>query len=173
MSGRWLFGAGFLSRTCVDCYMAEVTVTRHVDADPEAVRAAMEDVEWFMLAAEFTGVTVEREEPGAPDDGAQAGDVVTVENRVGLATLSLTVELVDDPDAALAYEQVDGIFEAMTTRYTLAAEDDDTEVTAWTEFSLGDGVAASALDGTLVSRQRRSELTAQLDALVERFGGDD
>jgi hypothetical protein len=150
--------------------MAEVTVTRHVDADPEAVRAAMADIEWFMLAAEFTDVTVEDEAGDAPDDRAQPGDVVTVENRVGLATLTLTVELVDDPDAALAYVQADGMFDAMTTRYTLAAGNGGTEVTAWTEFSLGDNVAASALDATLVSRQRRSELTAQLDALVERFG---
>lgn len=140
--------------------MEQVTVTRTVDAPPDDVRAALDEVEWFMRAAEFTDVTVE--------DGT-----VTVENRVGFATLELTVELVDDPEAAQAYEQREGIFDSMTTRYLLAPDGDGTEVTAETSFALGRGVLGSALDATLVTRQRRSELAAQLDALAERFAEGD
>jgi hypothetical protein len=139
--------------------MAQVTVTRRVDAQPESVRAAIEEVEWFMRAAEFTDVTVE--------DGT-----IVIENRVGLATLTLTVDVVEDAAAALAYEQREGLFTEMTTRYVVEAAGEASEVTATTEFELGRGVVGSALDATLVSRQRRSELTSQLDALVERFAGD-
>lgn len=138
--------------------MEQVTVTRRVAAPPDDVRAAVDDLEWFMRAADFTDVTVE-------------GATVEVENRVGFATLGLTVEVVDDPEVALAYEQRDGIFEEMTTHYRVEPDGAGSAVTAETEFSLGRGVVGSALDATLVSRQRRSELTAQLDALVDRFDG--
>jgi len=140
--------------------MEQVTVTRQVDAAPEAVRGALGELEWFMLAAGFTDVTVD-------------GEIVEIENRVGFATLALTVEVVDDPEAALAYEQVEGIFETMTTRYLVTAADGGSEVTAVTAFTLGKGVVGSALDATLVGRQRHSELTAQLDALAERFAAPD
>jgi hypothetical protein len=154
--------------------MEELTVSRHVDAPPDAVRAAMGDLAWFMRAAEFTDVTVDAdgEARSAPDRRAAPGDVVTVENRVGFATLSLTVEVVEDEEAALCYEQREGIFEEMTTRYLVEPDGEGAEVTAFTEFSLGRGVVGSALDATLVSRQRRSELVAQLDALQSRLADD-
>jgi len=137
--------------------MEQVTVTRRVAAPPADVREAIADVGWFMRAADFTDVTVE-------------GDVVAIENRVGLATMGLTVDLVDVPGAALAYEQREGMFDEMQTRVEVAQDGDGSEVTATTEFELGHGLVGSALDATLVARQRRKELTAQLDALVERFG---
>lgn len=136
--------------------MEQVTVTRQVSAPPDDVADAMADVGWFMRAADFTEVTVD-------------GDVVSIENRVGFATMSLSIEVVDDPDAALAYEQHDGMFKEMQTRYEVEPVDGGTEVTATTDFELGRGIVGSALDATLVSRQRRSELRTQLDALAERF----
>jgi hypothetical protein len=154
--------------------MEQVTVSRNVDAPPDAVREAMGDLEWFMRAAEFTDVTVEGDSEARSDSDGRAapGDVVTVENRVGFATLSLTVEVVEDEEAALCYEQREGIFEEMTTRYLVEPDGEGAEVTAFTEFSLGRGVVGSALDATLVSRQRRSELVAQLDALQSRLADD-
>ncbi|MFC7197038.1 hypothetical protein ACFQL4_24315 [Halosimplex aquaticum] len=50
--------------------MQSVTVSRRVDAPPERVRAAMGDLERFMLAAGFTEVTVD-------------GDEMHLENQVG------------------------------------------------------------------------------------------
>jgi len=38
---------------------------------------------------------------------------------MGIATIELTLELVDRPDADLAYEQRKGIFEEMRTAYTV------------------------------------------------------
>lgn len=136
-------------------------MTREVPAPPAEVADAIDDVGWFMRAADFTDVTVE-------------GDVVAIENRVGFATMTLTVDLVEEPDAALAYEQRDGMFREMRTRYEVAPDGEDgSTVTAVTDFELGRGVVGSALDATLVARQRRSELTAQLDALAARFAETD
>lgn len=131
--------------------METVTVTRTVDAPPDAVAERLTDVEALMTAAGFDEVVV--------DD-----DRVRVVNHVGLATMELTVELVD-ADAALAYEQVDGIFDEMVTTYELAEADDGTAVTATTEFAVGARFVGDLLDATVISRQRRRELTAQLEYL--------
>lgn len=138
--------------------MERVSVTRRIDAPPAAVEAAVADLESFMLAAGFDDVSVE-------------GGTVDIENAVGLARLSLTVEVVE-ADAALAYEQREGLFSEMRTRYEVAPADGGSEVTATTEFELGRGVVGSALDATLVKRQRRSELTRQLEGLSELVAGE-
>jgi carbon monoxide dehydrogenase subunit G len=131
--------------------MQSVTLSRRVDAPPDAVREAMADVEGFMLGAGFSEATVD-------------GDELHIANHVGLATVELDLRLLDT-DAALAYEQVDGIFEAMTTTYDLEPDDCGTLVTARTEFELDVALVGAILDATVIKRQRRSELRQQFDWL--------
>jgi len=127
--------------------MQEVTVSRDVAADPETVRDGFADIAAFMDAAGFDEVTAE-------------GDRVTVERAIGLAELELTLEIVDSDDA-LTYEQVEGMFDEMTTTYRLDGADGETTITARTQFELG-GVIGAALDATLIKRQRTKELEDQL-----------
>jgi len=133
--------------------METVTVTETLDGDIDRLREAITDVGPFMRAAEF-------------DDVAVDGDVVRITNHVGLATIELELEVVEDSDAVLAYEQRDGIFDEMVTRYTLTETDDGTEVEATTEFAIQARLIGPVLDATVVSRQRRRELTAQFEYLA-------
>jgi hypothetical protein len=107
----------------------------------------------FIKASGFDEVTVE--------DG-----MIHIANLVGIMTIELTLELVDDPGATLAYEQREGIFEEMRTTYRLTRVDEGTEVTATTTFELGVPLVGDALDSTVIERQRRSELAAQFDWLA-------
>jgi carbon monoxide dehydrogenase subunit G len=132
-------------------------MSRRVDAPPEAVRAAMDDVEAFMLGAGFTEATVE-------------GDRLHLENHVGLATVELDLRLVDVEGAAFAYEQADSFFEEMTTTYELEADDGGTLVTAHTDFELDLALVGAVLDATVIKRQRRSELRQQFDWLEDQVG---
>lgn len=135
--------------------MTRVSVTEVVDEDAETVRERMHDVEAFMRAAGF-------------DEVRHDGDRVEVANEVGPVTIELDLELYEDPDAELAYRQREGIFEEMVTTYTVRTEDgetagdDATTVEAVTEFSLDVAVVGSFLDSTVIKRQRRRELNAQL-----------
>ncbi|MFB6131289.1 MAG: SRPBCC family protein [Salinigranum sp.] len=138
--------------------MASVTVSRQIDGDVDAVTAAANDVEPFMRAAGF-------------DDVAVDGTTVEVANDVGPVHIELTLELLDDSKAALAYEQTAGVFESMTTAYVVSEEGEGTRVEATTEFSLDAAVVGSVLDATVIRYQRRRELNAQFDYLEERVGG--
>jgi hypothetical protein len=131
--------------------MASVEHSRVVEADREAVRAAIEDVEPFMRAAGFD--EVER-------DGAD----LRIAKAVGLLKISLDLRLLDEASAVLAYEQVDGIFEQMTTWYYLEDHPEGTLVRARTDFGL-DAPGGALLDATVIKRQRRKELTGQFDYL--------
>ncbi|MFC6784727.1 hypothetical protein ACFQFD_01585 [Halobaculum halobium] len=71
--------------------MKTVTRTRTILASPEAVRAAMLDTEPFTNSAGFDEVSV--------DDRT-----IRVANSVGIAEINLVLEVVDDPDAVIAYE---------------------------------------------------------------------
>lgn len=133
--------------------MNSVTVSRTIDAPPDAVRESIGRIEPFVAASGFDEVTVE--------DG-----IVRVTNLVGIATIELTLELVEATDAALAYEQREGIFEEMRTTYRLSRVDGGTEVTATTAFELGVPLLGDALDSTVIERQRRRELEAQFDWLA-------
>ncbi|WP_049985905.1 hypothetical protein [Halobellus rufus] len=128
--------------------MTSVSVTAVLDEDAATVRQRMREVEPFMRAAGFDAVRRE-------------GSHLTIENAVGPATIELSLELFDDPDADLAYRQEEGIFEEMDTTYTVTAVDGGTRVEAETEFSLGVAVVGSVLDETVIKRQRRRELNAQ------------
>lgn len=135
--------------------MNEVTLSRTIDAPPETVSDAIDDVEPFVRASGFDEVGVD-------------GETVRVANDVGVASLELTLELVDDPDAALAYEQREGIFEAMRTAYVVTPAAEGCEVTATTEFALDVALIGDLLDATVIQRQRRKELSAQFDWLEAR-----
>ncbi|MDZ7701322.1 MAG: SRPBCC family protein [Halobacteriales archaeon] len=138
--------------------MQTVSVSRVIPADPAVVSDRMADVEPFMQAGGFS-------EASADDEG------IYLRQNLGLGRIELRLDLVDDPEAELAYEQREGIFEEMDTRYTLRAVDGGTEVTATTTFALG-GVVGSVLDATIVKRKRRSELNAQFDYLEAAVGSD-
>lgn len=135
--------------------MASVTVTRTVPTAPERVREAMADVETFIRAAGFD--EVERE-----------GDRLHIANTAGmLLEIELDLELVERNDAALAYEQREGIFREMWTPYRVEPADGGTMLTATTEFELDVAFAGPLLDASLVTRQRRAELQRQFDYLEE------
>ena len=133
--------------------MQEVTVERELSAAPEDVVPLVEDTAAFMSAAGFDAVRVD-------------GETIRIQNRVGLFDVELIVEMVDDEEAVLAYEQVDGIFEDMDTAYHLEATEDGARISATTTFEAVDlPIVGQVLDATVVKRQRSSELNAQFDWL--------
>lgn len=136
--------------------MQTVSVSRTIAADADAVRGAMADLERFMQAGGFSEATANDDE-------------IYLRQNLGLGRIELHLDVVDDPDAELAYEQREGIFNEMRTRYELAAVEAGTQVTATTEFEIG-GVVGSVLDATVVKRKRRSELDAQFDYLEDAVG---
>lgn len=135
--------------------MESVTLSRTLDVPPNAVRDAIHDVGPFTKAAGFDDVTVD-------------GTRIEVANQVGVATIELTLRLIDDPESTLAYEQQEGIFEAMTTEYEVSETETGSEVTATTEFALDVALVGTILDSTIIKRQRRKELSAQFDWLEEQ-----
>lgn len=139
--------------------MERVTVTRALDADPDAVRDLITDVEPFMRAGGFDAVRLD-------------GDRLELENTVGLFEVELVLDVVDDADAVLAYEQRDGIFESMRTGYSVEERGDGATVTATTTFEAVDlPVVGKVLDATVVKRQRRTELEEQFDYLEAQLTG--
>lgn len=134
--------------------METVSVSRSFDAPADAVREEIEAVKPFMEGAGFDDVTVD-------------GDHVTIENSVGLLTIELELRVLET-DAALAYEQIDGIFRSMETYYFLD-EDDGVTITATTEFELDRSIVGPILDGTIISRQRKRELTQQFEYLESKL----
>jgi len=141
--------------------MQTVTVERTVDAPPAAVRDALGRLEPFVEASGFDEVVVD-------------GDTVEVGNQVGVMTLELTLEVVDDPDADLAYVQTEGLFDEMSTTYVVepaAADGAASVVTATTEFSLDVPILGDVLDATVIKRQRRKELDGQFDWLQAAAAG--
>jgi hypothetical protein len=137
--------------------METVSLSRRYEADSDAVRAALADVEGLLRASEFDRVTVD-------------GDRITVENGVGIATIELSLSVVEREDAALAYRQTAGIFETMETRYVVSPVEGGTEVTAVTEFAVDVSLVGGLLDATVVGRQRRRELADQLDWVGRQVG---
>jgi carbon monoxide dehydrogenase subunit G len=136
--------------------METVRLEQTVSAPEATVRDLVTDVKPFMKAAGFDGVTVE-------------GDEFGITNSVGLLTIELWLRLLDT-DGVLAYEQVEGVFEEMVTRYTVEKAADGVVVAATTEFALDVDLVGSILDSTIIARQRRKELSAQFDYLEERAG---
>lgn len=135
--------------------MQSVTVTRHLAAPPPEVRERIQDLEPFMAAAGFDEVDVD-------------GDYIGLAKAVGLLQIELDLEVVDREGADLAYVQRDGIFEEMETRYVVEATDEGCSITATTEFELDVALVGDVLDGTVIKRQRRMELTDQFDWLARQ-----
>ncbi|SDJ68993.1 hypothetical protein SAMN05216226_107134 [Halovenus aranensis] len=133
--------------------METVSVTRTFDASPESIRGLVTDVRPFIEACGF-------------DDVSVTGSAVHIENSVGLLTIELDLELVDEPGAVLAYEQREGIFDTMTTRYELDAGA-STTLTATTDFALDVALVGEILDSTVIERQRQKELAAQFGYLAD------
>lgn len=134
--------------------MESVSLSRDIEADPDVLRERIRDVGPFMRAAGF-------------DDVAVDGDRIRLANAVGLLfEIELTLEIVERNDAVFAYEQRDGIFDTMTTTYAVEERGDRATVRARTEFALDVSYAGPVFDATVVKRQRRSELTDQLDYLA-------
>lgn len=134
--------------------MQSVSLSRTFDASPATVREAIEDLGSFTEAAGFDEVCVN-------------GDTISVANQVGFATIELTLEVVDEPDTDLTYEQREGIFEEMRTDYVVESHEGSTELTARTEFGLDVALVGDVLDATIIKRQRRKELAAQFDWVEE------
>lgn len=133
--------------------MESVTVTRDIETSPAVLRERIEDVEPFMRAAGF-------------DDVAVDGDRIQIANTAGLfLAIELTLEIVERNDSVLAYEQREGIFDEMTTVYTVEGSENRSTVSVTTEFALDVTFVGPIFDATVVKRQRRSELTKQLDYL--------
>ena len=75
-------------------------------------------------------------------------------------------EIVEAEDTVLAYQQKEGIFEDMHTEYHLETTDEETTISATTAFEAVDlPIVGQVLDGTVVKRQRSSELNTQFDWL--------
>lgn len=136
--------------------METVSLSRSFEGSAATVRDAMDDLQPFVEAGGFDEVTVD-------------GDDIHITNHVGLLTIDLDLRLVD-ADCALAYEQVDGIFESMETRYTIDEGDETVTVTATTDYALDVDLVGPILDSTVIARQRRRELEGQFDYL-ERVAG--
>lgn len=133
--------------------METVTAERVVNAAPERVRRAIQNIKAFLLAAGYDEVSV--------DDGE-----IYIKNSLGLATIELYLEVDTDATEALRFEQVEGIFESMETTYSIDAEDNGTRVIARTDYALG-GIPGTVLDSTLVARQRKREFEKQFAYLEE------
>lgn len=132
--------------------MQTVSLSRDLDADPESVETLVEDV------AAFT-------EAGGFDEVAVVGDRIRLRNGVGIATMELTLELVDIDDAVLAYRQVEGVFNEMKTCYTVEPTETGSRITGTTSFALDVALVGDLLDATVIKRQRRREIDAQFDWL--------
>lgn len=135
--------------------MESVTISRTFEATPDAIRDAMNDIGPFTKAAGFDDVTVD-------------GTRTDVANQVGIATLELTLRLLENHSSDRAYEQQEGIFEEMTTEYEVSETEDRSEVTATTVFALDVALVGDVLDSTIIKRQRQKELTAQFDWLEQQ-----
>lgn len=139
--------------------MERFSMEQTFDASPETIRALVTDIRPFIQACGFDTVTVD-------------GSRVHIENSVGLASIELELELVDRPGAVLAYEQRDGIFEEMTTRYEVNGEADTTTVSVVTDFALDVALVGMILDATVIKHQRQRELRAQFDYLSDKVSSE-
>ena len=134
--------------------METVTYETTLEAPPEAVRAVIErDPARFTEAAGYDSVSKD-------------GDTIRVARRMGLATIELTLRIEAVPDAVLALDQTEGIFDRMWTEYRVEAAPGGSRVVAETEFTLGN-VLGPVLDAALIADRRRSEFVSQFEYLAD------
>lgn len=113
----------------------------------------MSDAQAFMEAGGFDEVSVD-------------GDRIHLQNGVGLLTIDLELRRLPDADADFAYEQVEGIFSSMETRFVVRPAGGGSEVTATTEFALDASIVGPILESTIVKRQRRREFAGHFEYLA-------
>lgn len=155
--------------------MQTVSVHREIDAPAGAVREAMADREAFMRGGGFDEATVD-------------GDRIHLANSVGLLTIELDLAVTEATDRTFVYEQFDGIFESMTTTFTIedagengggsaveqeGGAEDRVTVVAETRFALDASLVGPILDATVIKRQRRTELEGHFDYLAARATDDE
>lgn len=135
--------------------METVTVQRQFDAAESRIRAVLEDPPKFFAAA---GFDVERE-----------GNHLTLTKRVAVTQFELEVRVLDE-SAALAYEQVSGPFETMTTRYVVESESPGSRLRIETAFEAPAAGVGSFLNGAVIKHQRGAELDAVTSLLTDENG---
>lgn len=133
--------------------METASVEREFEVAPTVVEDVLDDVTTFYDAA---GFEVDRD-----------GERLELVKRLAIARFELDVELVDDEDAALAYEQVDGPFAAMRTRYLVDETDDGSRLTIETNFEAPTSGFGTFINGALIKRQRGTELDAMEELLAD------
>ncbi|WP_136716483.1 SRPBCC family protein [Halorientalis salina] len=154
--------------------MESITLSRTLSAPPDAVRELIDDLEPFMRAAGFSTVEVSEastDASGSRTESGDEGDRMTIGKGFAMASIELDLDLVDDPETVLAYEQHEGIFEEMWTGYYLEETDEGSELTVTTEFALDVAGVGAILDATVIKRQRTKELTGQFDYLESELDG--
>lgn len=143
--------------------MDTATVEREFEVAPEILEGVVTDVTTFYDAA---GFEVERD-----------GDRLELVKRLAIARFELDVELVEDDGAALAYEQVDGPFADMRTRYLVDATEGGSRLTIETNFEAPSSGFGTFINGALIKRQRGTELDAAEELVTEQAvaagAGDD
>lgn len=130
--------------------MKQLTGRREGGGPPAAVRRAIEDTGPFSRAGGFHPIALD-------------GDGLPLTNQVGLPTIELTLEVFDAPDVVFADRQVEGIFEEMETRFSLAETPEGVDVTGRTSFALDRALISPLLAATVIKRQRQWELDGQFD----------
>lgn len=135
--------------------MNTVSVERAYDAPVDRVRSVFEDVTAFFEAAGF--------------DVKRDGDLLELTKRVAVARLELRVSLNDDDGTTLAYEQIAGPFEKMSTRYVLEPSPAGCRLTIVTSFEPPSSGFGSFINGAAIERQRRTELDAVGSLLESTF----
>lgn len=135
--------------------METISVDREYDAPEHRVRSLLGDVTEFFDAAGF--------------DVARTDDRLKLSKRVAVTQFELHVKLHETGSAALAYEQVSGPFEAMVTRYHVDSSSTGSCLTIETSFEPPATGFGAFINGTVVKRQRRTELDA-VASLLETNG---
>lgn len=136
--------------------METIAVDREYDAPEHSVRSVLGDVTEFFEAAGF-GV-------------ARTDDRLKLSKRVAVTQFELHVRLQEAESTTLAYEQVSGPFEAMTTDYQVDASSNGSRLTIETSFEPPATGVGSFLNRAAVKRQRRAELDAVASLLETNDG---
>jgi hypothetical protein len=134
--------------------MDAASVQREFEVEPAVLADVLADVTTFY---ETAGFAVERD-----------GQRLELVKRLAIARFELVVELREDEEAALAYEQIDGPFATMRTRYLVEETDAGSRLTIETTFEAPASGFGSFINGALIERQRGTEL----DAMAERIDED-
>ncbi|MFB6153629.1 MAG: hypothetical protein ABEJ27_05195 [Halodesulfurarchaeum sp.] len=131
--------------------MTTVSVERTFDAPIDEVRAVLRDMEGIFEDAGF-------------DVECEAGRV-HLKKSIGPSEIELDIAFLEEESAAVGYEQIDGPFETMKTRYFLQSARGGTRLQVETAYKTPRFGWGSFLNSALVKRQRQNELAAIGDRL--------